>query len=69
LNQYITNGAIYLCCVYDNITAITIVVVCVLLQAEVRGNVETAANDSQFPVEVTGGHMRPVVVSKQDLPW
>ena len=69
MNHYITNGAIYLCCVYDNIPAITMVVVCVLLQAEVRGNVETAANDVRVPVEVAGGHMRPVIVPKQDLPW
>ena len=31
-------------------------------QAERSSNVETAAGDVQFPVEVTGGHMRPVVV-------
>jgi len=44
------------------------VVVYVFLQAEVPSNVETAANYVQFPVEVTGGHMRPVVVlRKQDL--
>ena len=40
-------------------------VVCVFLQVEVSSNVETAANDVQFPVEVTGGHMRPVVVLKK----
>jgi len=51
--------------VHDNIRAITIVVVCVSLQAEVPSNDETAANDIQFPVEVTGGHMRPVVVLKR----
>jgi len=38
------------------------------LQAEVSDSVKTAASDVQFPVEVTGGHMRPVVVlEKQDL--
>ena len=37
-------------------------VVYVLIQAEVPSNVETEASDIQFPVEVTGGHMRPVVV-------
>jgi len=48
--------------------AIIIVVVCVFLQAEVPGNVESATNAVQFPVEVTGGHMRPVVVlEKLDL--
>jgi len=48
--------------------SITIVVMCVVLQTEVSSNVETAANDVQFPVEVTGGHMRPVVVlEKLDL--
>ena len=48
--------------------AIIIVVVCVFLQAEVSSNVEMAANAVQFPVEVTGGHMRPVVVlEKLDL--
>jgi len=42
--------------------AVTIViVVCVLVQTEVSGNVETsAAVDIQFPVEVTGGGLRPV---------
>ena len=33
-----------------------------VLQAEVSSNGETAANDIEFPVELTGGHMRPVVV-------
>jgi len=34
----------------------------------VSSNVESATNDVQFPVEVTGGHMRPVVVlRKHDL--
>jgi len=48
--------------------SIAIVVMCVVLQAEVSVNVETAANAVQFPVEVTGGHMRPVVVlEKLDL--
>jgi len=48
--------------------SVTIVVVCVFLQAEVSSNVETAENDVQFPVEVTGAHMRPVVVlEKLDL--
>jgi len=48
--------------------SITIVVMCVVLQAEVSSNVKTAASDVQFPVEVTGGHMRPVVVlEKLDL--
>jgi len=51
--------------VVDNIRAITIVVVCVFLQAEVPSNDETASNDIQFPVEVTGGRMRPVVVLKR----
>jgi len=37
----------------------------VFLQAEVSSNVETATNNVQFPVEVTGGHMRPVVVLKK----
>jgi len=32
------------------------------LQAEASSNTETAAVDVQFPVEVIGGHMRPVVV-------
>jgi len=43
--------------------AVTIVmVVCVLDQTEVSGNVESsAAVDIQFPVEVTGGGLRPVV--------
>ena len=36
------------------------------LQAEVPSNVETVvASDIQFPVEVTGAHMRPVVVLEQ----
>jgi len=44
------------------------VVVHVVLQAEVSSNGETAANDIQFPVEVTSRHTRPVVVlEKQDL--
>jgi len=38
------------------------------IKAEVSSNVETAANDVQFPLEVTGGDMRPVVVlEKLDL--
>ena len=41
-------------------------VVCVLFQAEVpSSNVEPVASDIQFPVEVTGAHMRPVVVLEQ----
>ena len=39
-----------------------VVVVYVLIQAEPPSNVETPSSDIQFPVEVTGGHMRPVVV-------
>ena len=50
--------------VHDNIRAMTIVVVCVFLQAEVPSH-EAASNDIQFPLEVTGGHMRPVVVLKR----
>ena len=47
---------------------IIIVVVCVCLQGEVCSNVESTASDIQFPVEVTGGHMRPVVLlDKLDL--
>jgi len=34
----------------------------VLHQSQVSSCVETAANDLQFPVEVTGGRMKPVVV-------
>jgi len=41
------------------------VVVYVLIQAEVPSNVETPSGDIQFPVEVTGTHMRPVVVLKR----
>jgi len=49
--------------------SITVVMVYVFVQAEASSsNVETATNDVQFPVEVTGGHMRPVVVlEKLDL--
>ena len=48
--------------------SIAIVVMCVFLQTEGSSNVETVVNDVQFPVEVTGGHMRPVVVlEKLDL--
>jgi len=44
------------------------VAVCSCLQTEVSGNVESsAAVDIQFPVEVTGGDLRPVVrVEKLD---
>jgi len=39
------------------------VCVCVyFLQTEASSHVETTAGDVPFPVEVTGGHMRPVVV-------
>jgi len=39
-----------------------------VLQAEEPSNVETAANDIQFPVEVTGANMRPVVeLERMDL--
>jgi len=34
----------------------------VLHQTQVSSSVETAANDIQFPVEVTGGRMKSVVV-------
>jgi len=37
----------------------------VAVQAEAASSVETAASDVQFPVEVTGGHVRPVVVLKR----
>jgi len=41
---------------------------CVCLQGEICSNVESTACDVQFPVEVTGGHMRPVVLlEKLDL--
>jgi len=41
---------------------ITIVTVHFFLQAELSSNIETAANDIQIPLEVTGCHMKPVVV-------
>ena len=31
-------------------------------QTQVSSCVETVTNDIHFPVEVTGGHMKPVVV-------
>jgi len=34
----------------------------ILHQPQVSSCVETAASDIQFPVEVTGGRMKPVVV-------
>ena len=40
-------------------------VLCVFLQAETSNSVETAAKDIHFPVEVTGGNMRPVVKLKK----
>ena len=46
---------------YDSIKTIRIVVVHVL-QTNISSTIETAASDIQFPVEVTGSHMRPVVV-------
>ena len=57
----VRNEAIYDYC----LSSITVVVVYVLIQAEVPSNVETAACDIQLPVEVTGGHIRPVVVLKR----
>jgi len=40
----------------------------VLHQGEVSSCVETAANGIHFPVEVTGAHMKPVVLlEKLDL--
>ena len=53
----------------DSIRTMTIVVVCVFLQAEVPSNDKTASNDIQFPVEVTCGHMRPVVLEILDGTW
>jgi len=45
-------------------------VLCAAVQAEVSSSAEAVANAVQFPVEVTGGHMRPVVVlEKLDLTW
>jgi len=41
--------------------------VCVFIQLEVS-QVQSAVDDAHFPVEVTGNHMRPVVVlEKLDL--
>jgi len=46
-------------------------VVCALVQTEISGNVKSsAAVDIQFPVEVTGGGLRPVDrLEKLDLTW
>jgi len=41
---------------------ITLFVVLVLHQPQVSSCMETTASDIDIPVEVTGGHMQPVVV-------
>jgi len=48
-----------------NTGPMTAVIVCVCLQAEVSSIIEIAADNVQFPVEVTGGHMR----SRKELTW
>lgn len=65
LTVQLHNVGVYASCIYDHIKTITVVVVYVFFQAEVSSKVE---NDVQFPIEVTGSQMRPVVVlEKHDL--
>jgi len=70
MHCYIRGGIIYIFCLYANMRAVTIVMVlCVLVQTEVSGNVESfAAVDIELPAEVTVGGSRPVVrLEKLDL--
>jgi len=67
---WISDGIIHIFRLYASMWAVTYaMVVCVLVQTEISGNVESsAAVDIQFPVEVTGGGLRPVVrLEKLDL--